>query len=104
MMLYTVDLLAAALIAGRGVWVINKMDFGTRNTIWFAYLFMAIGGFAVFMGILLGHLHPEWQRVMVDCSFATLILFNKRKSEVPAKTIASEITQMFQDKHDLTRG
>jgi hypothetical protein len=102
-MLYTIDLLAAALIAGRAIYVLNKMDFRTRHTIGCAYLFMAIGGFATFMGLLLGHLHPEWQRTMIDCALATLILFNKRRTtpETP-KVERGEVTRVFQDDHDHT--
>lgn len=95
-MIYGLDLIACAVVTMRAVYVLNKMDCRTRHAIATAYILMAIGGFASFFGILLGHLHPEWKRAFIDCALGILIMFNQRKKATPF-----EPTRQFEE-HDHT--
>jgi hypothetical protein len=100
-MLYLIDIAACAIVTMRAIYVLNKMTFATRHGIGLAYLLMAIGGFATFFALLLGHMQPDWQRTLIDCSLACLIMFNKR-ARTAARDEDSRRIVSFQDDNEHT--
>lgn len=79
MILLILNLIAAAVILGKGVFfVINRMDRHTRHSIRFAWLVMTTGALGIVIAPLYGYAHPDMWGTALSVGVALYVVCDRR--------------------------